>query len=556
MPVCSLLVLLAAVAPPSVPSGSLELLRAVPDDAAFVLVGVGLDRQVAALRDSPFLAALQKSPLGRTVNQAKEWEDLQKLEEYLRKGLEIEAAHLAEVLPGEALIYAYRNGPPDKPEQEQGLFLVRARKAHLLTDLVNRLNEAQKKSGELRELLPCEHRGVKYWSRRERTDRSFYLQRGPHLLFTGQEAILKDAIDCELDRKPGEKGLFEQQLSELSSNPAGVHFLLNPRAFDALLAEQADKGPGSKTVADYWKALHHLRLSLTWHDEFRLSLAVQGNPKKLPATGQRFFAAPGEASALWAYMPDQPLLAIGSRLDIAGLYAVLGEFSPPELRELGEKEIERSLGAMVGRSIIKEVLPALGPDWGLYLVARDPKEPLPRVLFALRLENNSADPIDEAILDAIHAWAQMAILAHNKSNPEEPARSRTRLLDKSRVRVVEGLPFGLVPAYGLRDGFLVVTSHVDEWARFKKGKSPDPAGSTPLLRVAIGHLADHLHRHREALGEWLAKRDRIPHEVASQRLETLIGILKLFEQLDLRHESSRGRTTLTLTLTPAQALSR
>jgi hypothetical protein len=545
--------LLPQAAPPSPRD---DLLQFVPDDAAFVVLAERLDTRMAALGESPFAQALRKTSLPGLA-RTKEWQELLKVQEYLRKNLDIDPAELAEVIPGERMAFVYRMGPADKPEQEQGMFLLRTRNPEALRKLLDRLNEAQKKAGELRELQTLEHLGVKYVRRVERTDTNFYLLRGSLLVFTGQEAILKDAIASERDRKAGESGRFSKLRSSLRDDQSCVHFLLNARAFDETFSAQARKDPGSKTVADYWKALEALYFSVAVQQDFTLRLHLQGDPRKLPAAGQRFFSAPARVSEVWSRMPEQTLFAMGNRVDMASLYAMLGEFTPADLRDSSEKELERTVGALIGRGVVKEVLPALGPDWGLYALAApsDSRELFPRLLFAMRLETSAIEGIDEALLDAVHAWTQLAILAHNKLHPDQPARSRVRIIDKVRVRVVEGLPYHLLPAYGLREGFLVVTSHADEIARFKASKRTTPR-AVPLLRLSFGGWREHLTLRRDAWIDLLMRRDNLNRETATQRLDDLLAGLKLLERLELTHETAPGRATFTLTLTPTLALTR
>jgi len=552
---CLLIPQAAPPAPPALANARHDLLRYVPEDAAFVLLAQNLDTRLADLAASPFAQTLRKSGLAASLTRTKEWQELLSLQEYLHKHLDLTPADLAEVLPGEALAFVYRPGPVEKPEQDQGLILLRTRKPEALRKLLDRLNAAQKKSGELRDLQTVEYHGLPYVRRVERADTNFYYLHDSLLLFTGQEALLRDALRSARERAAGDSGRFGKLQTALQDDSATVQLLVNARALDATFAAQARREPASKPMADYWKALDSLAVSVTWQEDFTLRVHVLGDPKKLPAAGRRFFSAPARRSEVWSRVPEQPLLALGSQVDLVGLYAVLSEFTPPELRQASEKELERNLGALIGRSILKEVLPALGPDWGLYVVAppSDSRELFPRALFALRLQTPERDDLDETLLEAVHAWAQLAILAHNKLYPEQPARSRPRTIDKSRVRVVEGLPYHLLPAYALRDGYLVITSHAEEIGRFKASKRPAPR-ELPLLRVAFGPWREHLSQRREGWIEFWMRRDGLTRDKAAQRLDDLLGGLKLLERLELIHEAANGRVTLTLRLTPTQAL--
>src|SRR5262245_2629057 len=137
-----------------------ELLRYVPGDAGFCLVVQGLRDKLADVQASPM--AKQWAKFLPALAGAAEWKHLTEAEAYLKKNLGAGWADLRDDLLGDAFAFAYRPGPADKPEQEQGLFLVRARDAKKLAGLVEKLNALQKQTGELKGLTQREHKGVKY----------------------------------------------------------------------------------------------------------------------------------------------------------------------------------------------------------------------------------------------------------------------------------------------------------------------------------------------------------------------------------------------------------
>ena len=81
-------------------------------------------------------------------------------------------SQLRDDILGDAIVAAYRPGPPGKPDEEQGILLLRARNATLLASLIDRFNEAQKKSGDLIKLEEREYQGVKYYLRVDARTRS------------------------------------------------------------------------------------------------------------------------------------------------------------------------------------------------------------------------------------------------------------------------------------------------------------------------------------------------------------------------------------------------
>src|SRR6266851_1304220 len=175
-----------------------ELLRYVPEDVAFCLVVQDLRGHSADLASSPFVKSLKDTPIGVGLAASPDLEKLFDADKFLKATLKVDAEKLRDEILGDALVFAYRPGPADKPEAEQGLMLLRARDPKLLAELIDRFNELQRQSGELKELETLTHKDVTYYRRVDGNKAStYYLLRGPVLAFTSQEAMLREAIDRE-----------------------------------------------------------------------------------------------------------------------------------------------------------------------------------------------------------------------------------------------------------------------------------------------------------------------------------------------------------------------
>ena len=245
-----------------------ELLRFVPDDVGFCFVLQDLRVHAAELADSPFVEQLRKSPLGAALQKSKELGQLDQIDARLRLSFGAGFDQLRDDLLGDAVVFAYRPGPPDKPDQEQGLILVRARTADVLSALVDKVNQVQKKDGTLTDLQPCAYNGTTYFRRVESHQTNFYLIRGPVLLFTGQEKMLHRAIDVDRTAASDAEPPLARRLREVGADRAVLALWVNPRAFDAHLEAQAAKAVGAnaalqKKVLTYWKAVDGLAAWVT-----------------------------------------------------------------------------------------------------------------------------------------------------------------------------------------------------------------------------------------------------------------------------------------------------
>src|SRR5262249_41388256 len=147
------------------------------------------------LAASPLGRDWMKSVAGQGLTGAPEWKQLLLAEQHLKKHLGVGWAELRDDVLGDAFAFAYRPGPPGKPEGEQGMFLLRARSEKTLADLVRKLEEVQKSNGELKAVERRQYRGVEYFRRVEQKGNNYYLLRDKVLLYTAQEDLLRQAIE-------------------------------------------------------------------------------------------------------------------------------------------------------------------------------------------------------------------------------------------------------------------------------------------------------------------------------------------------------------------------
>jgi hypothetical protein len=551
--VLALVPALAAPLPAATPRD--ELLRFVPEDVGFCFVVQDIRTHSANLLNSPFAQQFRKSPFGKELAASAELRKLAKLERVLEQHLGINWRTLRDDVLGEAVVLAYRPGPPGKPGKDAGLALVRARRAATLASVIERFNKAQKKSGELEELTEREVKGVKYFRRVESKKTSYYYLRGPILAFSSQEEMLRQAILRERAASASAQPVVARKLRQMGFEKSAAALWLNPRAFDAAVKAQT----GGGTFAATWKALQSIGLALDLKSTLSLSLAVRGKGDELPAPARRFLAEAGKPSALWGSFPENALFAVAGRFDVSALFELLGGFMPKDARRKMHKDLEGKLGAMLGRSVVKEVLPALGPDWGLCVSAPPPADKNwgPRVLFALRVGQgaDADDPIDQSVRTALRAAALWFVLTNNVQHPDTPVRLKTQTIDKVKINYLEGertFPGGVQPAFALKGGYLLLASSPAEVRRFRPAASAST--DVPLLRVSFKGWRAYLKARREALASYLMERDKLTRPQARGRLDGIVQRLELVDRLELRRRSSPGQMTFTLTLQTAQPL--
>jgi hypothetical protein len=536
-----------------------ELLRLVPDDVAFCLVVQDLRSHVRALTASPFAESFRKSALGITIKNSEEFKKLTALDAELHKQLGIDAAGLVDQLCGDALVLAYRPNPPDRTNQDQGLLLLRAQSAAALAAFVERLNAAQKDSGDLKSLEERRHAGAAYFRRVERKGESFYYVNGPILAYSSQESILRQAVERDRGESTAETYVV-RQLRLLGADRALAALWINPRAFDAemernLAQARATDAAVQRAFLRYWKAIEGAALALAVDRDARLTLSVRARTDDLPPAAKRLFAGGAIRSDLWDRFPEDALFAWAGRLDLMAQMAVLSDFQTDEARGALADALDRGFGAPTGKDFVKDVLPELGPDVGVCLVAPTGKDKglWPHGLIALRVRPDRG--ADQALLSAVDFYARLA--AMTSRNQGKAVAFKSELQDKVEVKYLVSdsvFPAGFQPAYALKDGYFLLASSPDLVRRFGKASATRAPGEVPLLRLSAKALHQYLSEHRDTLVPLLAEKNNLSAAEAARRLGGVLIGLALLDRVEVSQSSEVGKLSITLRVQTAQPL--
>jgi hypothetical protein len=536
-----------------------ELLRVVPEDVGVCLLIQDLRGHTAALQASPFAKKIEASVVGQMIRTSPEGQKLAEVEKVLKETFKTDWGELRDEILGDAIVMAYRPGPPgSKPEQEQVLFLVRARDARLLDKLVTTLNNVQRNAGDLEALEERTHNNVKYFYRQERKKPAFFYRlNGPILMGSPQEDVLKRAIDLDRLAPSADKvdPPLTKKLRELNAEGGLIALWINPRVFEAELAHKAKEAQGPAAIfnskaLEYWKALDGIALFVKPKTDLEFGLAVKARTADLPQAAQRFLATAAQPSELWGTFPEDALLAFAGRVDFPALLDVVTEFLPPEPGQ--------GLRTLVNLSM-PGVYPNLGPDVGFCISAPPEKEKAwaPHMVWALRVQPGpDAVPADRKLFDRLNVFVNQWVDDYNKKNTDR-MEFKTIFQDKVEVRSFvneKRFPPGIQPAYALKSGYLVVASSPDVVQRFAPAPFKGQEGETPIMRASLRTLATYLKQRREPIIAYFAEKDSLPKEEVGRRIDTLVGGLQFFHSVELTQRVTPGQTVLTFRIRTAEPL--
>jgi len=541
-----------------------DLLKLVPDDVGFCLMLQDLRGHFEQLQSSPFAVRFLASPVGQVLRTAPEWKRIAAVEKQLKTNLDVDWAKLLDILAGDAVVLAYKPGPPDQPEQEQGLLLAWSRHPDQAGPLIGRLNDMQIESGELSTVEQKLHQGRKYFRREKanKRDNEFIFVSGPVVAFSAQEAMIKKAI--ERDIEASQSSTIGKQFKQLGVDNCLFVWWINPRAFDSAINGKAngEAGPAAtvlQTFKTYWSALDSAALFFDVKDDAHLGIAIKARPADLPAAGRQFFGEAAKPSSIITGFPDDALFAITGRFAPAPLIMAARDFLTVENQKAIHDLVERALGAVLGKDALAAVPRQFGPDWGICVLPPSAKGWLPMLVGVLRFHAEAGDPVlEQRVNNALNFAAMLAVVNYNTRHADQIALKSEKQGD-IEVRYLandQGFLPGLQPAFGFKEGYLVVASSPDAVKRFNppKGDAILTGNEFPLVRFSACGWAAYVKAHREPLTTFLAESQQINRAEVTKGLDNLLGVLELFERIDLIQRTVPGQVTLTLKLKPATAM--
>jgi hypothetical protein len=536
-----------------------KLLSLVPPDMEVCLVVNGLREQARQVGTAAWFRALWDSPLRESLAGTPEMKKLLSVQEELRKHFQADFARLRDELFGDAVVFAYRSGPPANAEKERGLFLLWARDPALMEKLLEVLNREQKRTGELTSLETRSYKQVRYFQRITKEKEQYYYIDGALLAFASDEDLIRKAIDRHLAPRPTPPALAEAFAARPAKNALAALWI-NPRMLDAELEAKAKSAESSEAAVHkhllvYWKALDGIVVSLAVRPDVELSLSMRAHAEKLPASWRRIVDEAARPSKLWERFPEKPLLAFVGRIDAKAVTEAATDFLTPEARKGFTDAVGRVLSAPLGMDVFDEVLPYLGPEWGVHVGAAAAGEGIPRVLLALQVQSGPKNqPVDQALIKGLHVGAMLATLSYNSSHADQIRMKSVRQgdVEVNYLTNEKSFPKGMQPAFALKGGYLVLGSNPEVISNFRAahGVSRGASAERPVLRMTLTEWEKILKAQRAPWVLAMTADGKLDAEAAGRVADGILLVLRQFEQLEVNQWIQKGQVTWTMRLLP------
>ncbi len=549
------LVLIAATSAQVVADSPADpLLKLVPADASLTIIVEDLRGHLKTFNGSPLANGLRNLPSVRDWLASDRARSLQQSLKTLESVLGEKLPTIRDAVFGEAVVLTLRLPPGGQPDQARGLLLVRASDRTALDRLVDRLNAAQLKSGELIRVTDRERSATPYHVRefrpnpRDRAPEFYATINNRTLAWSNSEELIQGVIDRQNLGAGGLASLPDlQRIRQNLPERAVASLFVDPRFVERVLASAPRQKSGDDDVVfsllgRYLGAVRYAGAALEWRDGLILHTEEVVNPDALAPSLKQWAGRTGTPGPASRRVPESALFMATAHMDFGALYDVLSPLIQERDRPKLDNVTTAINGLLLGLNGRSDIVPHLGPGL-LFYVERPDGEPnarrLPSVLSIELGEGEAAARASSAIDNALRTF--LAIYALDDKHGGGRLRIETRAAAAGSGTITSlspSTPF----AYTIHASRLILGTSPETVSRAVAAMS-NPKASDRVERVrsvyfpdvvsfaladlrAIHTVAD---RQRPALTRRLAARQHRTESDAARDLDQVLALIDLFD---------------------------
>ena len=534
-----------------------ELLARVPPETGICLIVQNLREHGDQLVKSPFAEVLANSPLAEKLFPQKDRAKLAAFDALLRANLDTSFAEVRDDILGDAFVFAFRPAPLDRPDEEQGLILLRPRNPNRLGKLLERLNELQKASGEIRAVRTLSYRDFSYQVREKPEGAEYYLFHEGIFAFSGQESALRALIDQSILAARPEAPLpaVQQARQRLELESAFLVCWFHPRVFDSYLRPENSRDPREQAFLSQfrrlWQSCDSLAIYAHPRQNFEVGFAAAFQPQRMPAELKPLLLEPARPTRVATAIPEDSLVAAVGTIDLPAWLEALASFLPASDRDGIKQLLEDGLGPVIGRQRLPSLLQGIGPGWAAWVIPppHDSVSGLP--LAAVAVELSTSEPnISPAIGQALEVGFHFVRISYNRTHSDQ-IDLHDEADGANRVRFLRndaGFPPGFQPAFAIKGNLVLLATHPDAIRGLQPPAShPDRLGlASPKLttldwRISATRILALLEQHHKSLAKVIAEWTECEKGAVTRELSIFHELLKLLKSIQLTSQTDRGR---------------
>lgn len=528
-----------------------RLFKLVPPDAGVTLAVEDLRGHARTLLASPLAGGLRRLPVVRKWQESEGFRSFRKSLDRIETLLGTDVATLRDEVLGEAVVLALWLPPGAGPDAARGLLLAGVPNRPLLDRLIDGLNAALTREGELKRIDARQRNGTTYHVREfkpgGRAAEYYAVFDDGVFAWSNSEALVHGAID----RKAAGPGLGDvpafQEVRRRMPERSAISLFIDPEfAASVMAAAPRPEKPRDQRALEmfvrYLSALKYFGAALAWRDGPVIHAEELVDPSKLDPALTRWASKSAPADPRLTRIPASALGLATARVDFATLLDALKALTPDPERSNYDNLMLAIRGALLGMDPRDEVAPQLGPFVSVYLDRPAPaandgslRPPLVATIQVAATPEGvrAASALDNALRTL------MALVALDPVVAAARVRVETRTEGGVVVTFLRGpKPF----AFAVHEGRVVVASYPAAVGRALAAQA-DPRASvrfealhargvpraTTFALLDLRALYEFADPIRPAISRRLAPRQNRPEADAARDLDQALALIRLFD---------------------------
>lgn len=256
-------------------------------------------------------------------------------------------------------------------------------------------------------------------------------------------------------------------------------------------------------------------------------------------------------------------MTLTGRVSLPAVLNFGAEFLPGEGRRQLSEVVQKSIGAVLGESVLAALPKQLGPDWGLCVTApsADSKGRWPIALAAVKLNDPpEGPPVVSRISEGINALATLAVVGFNSKNTFSVSLQSERIdgIDVRSIVPPKQLADDVRPSFAWKAGYFLMASHPDGIRQFTGPTANEPTNKTdaPLMQVNVPAWAKYLRQHRSLAISLLSRQENMTTDKANQQFDAAVEVLDMFQSIGLSIQTAPGRAVVSFQIKPVESFIR
>lgn len=457
-------------------------------------------------------------------------------------------------------------------DDSPGLILMDAQDADLLGRTIKLLSQGMPVEGEA---APPEltHAGLPYHMRRTgegESQKYVYMTALESIgILTNSETVMQSVLELYSGEETTVEGidslaLYREARSRVPRESTITAFT-SPKRWNSqeLLSEIVDEGlaPSDhelrRLLNAVWQASSYSITGIQLGEEVRLSGFLHVDQQLLEDSQKQVLASLRGDATFMDRVPREAILAASGNIDIAAL--VQGMLAERGDAEEGDLDAVRNLtrGMFLGLDLFDEVLPALGPQFGIYLVPEDTPEGEEGIAPAwvagvqTQATGEGDEPsVSEALQNGLKTLMNLAA-GFLKEQGQDPAEVRvtTTMVDGVAVTSLEGVklwPEYVVATVAAADDFVMLgTSReavikslrvepqdsLGQCERFRKAMAAGLERPSQVIYIDCERMREVIENNGEAVVNTVVQTRRLDEDTARRSLDQLNGVIALADHL-------------------------